>query len=129
MASFPNDIDMPPVHGDVPPVQGDGEGQEFIVEAEDFTALQNRTHVLETNFATLNTNLTQLSTLMNQLVQCLAGDTIGVGVSTSSPVDFSRPTEQTRSQDGVHLFKHMKPPIFCGEDKDRNKDSVMTFLQ
>ena len=46
MDSFPNDIDMPPVHGDVPPVHGDGEGQEFIIEAEDFTALQNHTHIL-----------------------------------------------------------------------------------
>ena len=64
---------------------------------------------------------------MNQLVQRLAEP--GVGVSTSSPAVLSRPTEQNRSQDGVHLFKHMKPPIFRGEDKDRNKDSVMTFLQ
>jgi len=33
------------------------------------------------------------------------------------------------TQDGAHLFKHMKPPVFKGEDRDRNKDTVMTFLR
>ena len=50
----------------------------------------------------------------------------------SPPIEVSRPTDQVRvstPQDGVHLFKHMKPPVFRGEDRDRNKDSVITFLQ
>ena len=33
------------------------------------------------------------------------------------------------SQEAATMFKNVKPPVFRGEEKDRNKDAVTTFLQ
>ncbi len=122
---------LQPLDEDMPPVQGDLEGHD-LVDVVDFTALEARTQVLETGLANINTNLTNLTTLVEQLVRRLPLDTAGGGTMESPPTFVSRPIELGRSaptQDGAHLFKHMKPPVLKGEDRDRNKDSVMTFLQ
>lgn len=41
--------------------------------------------------------------------------------------DLGRPS--LGSHDGRHMMKNLKPPVFKGEDRDRNKDAVQTFLQ
>ncbi len=113
------------------PAEAGVKGHE-AVDLVDVTSLLNRTQVLETGLTNISNNLTNLTTLVNQLVQRLVVEPVGGGSMESPPIEVSRPTDQVRvstPQDGTHLFKHMKPPMFRSEDRDRNKDSVMTFLQ
>ena len=35
----------------------------------------------------------------------------------------------TSTNEGANLFKNIKPPVFKGEDKERNKDAIITYLQ
>ena len=123
---------MPPdLDADMRPVNDDTGGH-GLVNMVDFQALQERTRMLEHNISNINTNLTNLTSLVNKLVQRFPEASPRAGTKGSTPGETSSGTKQVRSkvtQDGAHLFKHMKPPVFSGEDRDCNKDTVMTFLQ
>ena len=129
-----------------------------FIDYEQYTHLLNRTAVLETQMATLNENITKLSDLFNSfirsqsmrgrggisarasgqgttpLVEIIPPTNGGHGAGASAAVGYN-PISNIPNDDGplptpemVALLKNTKPPIFKGEDKERNKDAVNTFL-
>ena len=108
--------------------------------------------------AALNENITKLSDLFNSFIRsqpmrgCGGISARASGQGTTPPVEIIPPTNGVQgaatsaaigydpisnipNDDGplptpemVALLKNTKPPIFKGEDKERNKDAVNTFL-
>ena len=131
-----------------------GLGDHGLVDMVDFCLLQTRTTCLESHIASINQNLTDLTNLVKNIVinpvfmapqnggalqpslvepqvqvtQLGGGDgaqhpstrTSGVNPPITSPVTMPEISNS---------LKNLKPPTFRGEEKDRNKDFVHTFIQ
>ena len=112
-------------------------GDHSFVDLHDFNFLVTRTATLETQVKTMNKNLTKMSDLLKELVRSNTLGNPGVSMATGGAVEppllanTSRIAEaeaSTLTPDVPNMLKNMKPPSFKGEEKDRNKDAVNTFL-
>ena len=105
-----------------------------FVDMHDLAPLVTRMEGLETQFTAMNVSLSTMTTLMNQLIRSytlgvpfVPPDTAGAHVPprslghTHSAGVLATPSLEAHN-------KNIKPPIFKGEEKERNKDAVNTFL-
>ena len=84
----------------------------------------------------MNTNLTNLSTLFEQYMARFASTVAGSGTLGGAILVVMPPIVPTPPVDSIRLsatteaamLKNMKPPVFKGQERDRNKDAVHTFL-
>ena len=109
-----------------------------LVDMHAFNQLQARFDTLANNHATLNENVTKLTELVKNWMTSfpqtrLLGDAPlpGASASPKTPPSLSigldNPLE-VNTKETMELLKNMKPPVFKGEEKERNKDAVDTFL-
>ena len=132
LASVPNpDAPMAVAEGD--DLLRDDHG---FVDMQEFGSLTARVVTIETTLTTINTNITNLSALLGQymlqntppgLGSRASGESIPIVMpppAPSPPVDSVGPSA---TQEGA-MIKNLKPPVFKGEERDRNKDAVHTFL-
>ena len=131
-----------------------GLGDHGLVDMVDFCLFQTCTTCLESHIASINQNLTDLTNLVKNIVINPAFMALGTGGGLQPPPvepqvqatplgggDVAQqPSVGTSGVNHVitspvttpkisNSFKNLKPPTFKGEEKDRNKDSVHTFIQ
>ena len=107
-------------------------GDHGLVDALDFKRLVDRTAMLEKNITSINQNLTDLTTLVKNLVVHPASVAPGVGEASRPPLAVQvggDPGISFTTPEVSNSLKNLKPPSYKGEEKDRNKDAVHTFLQ
>ena len=114
------------------------EANHGFVDMQDFNHLSARMSTFEHNFSTLNSNVTHISNMMQQFIS-MNGSSVpappmmgGAATGASPSKGVAQVTETSLSkgsQEATTMFKNLKPPVFQGEEKDRNKDAVTTFLQ
>ena len=107
-----------------------------FVDMHDLECVVSRVVVLEAPLQSVNTNLTNMSTLFQQYLAQFAPPESGSGVG-GGPIPVVLPplvppppvshVAPSTTQEGA-MLKNMKPPMFKGEERDRNKDAVHTFL-
>ena len=107
---------------------------EGFADMHDLAPLVTRIAELETQFTTMNESLSTMSTLMNQIIRSQA---LGVPFVPTDMVGATVPSPPAGHTHGAAVLatpsleaynKNIKPPIFKGEEKERNKDAVNTFL-
>ena len=131
---------------------------DLYVDHEAFRHLLTRTMDLEKQVAGLNENISHMIDLFNQFMRQQAMSGRGEHPARVSGHDTTPPVEVTPTTNGmggagtsagdmplagedgtpyeghltkadtVALLKNMTPPVFEGEDRERNKDAVNTYL-
>ena len=111
----------------------DGDDHGFV-DMHDLDPLVTRIEGLETQFTTMNAILSTMTTRMNQLIfsytlgmPFVPPDTAGAYVPPPS-LGHTHSVEVLATPSLEAHNKNIKPPIFKGEEKERNKDDVNTFL-
>ena len=91
---------------------------------------------MEGTVTAMNVSLSQLSTLFKDFVKNFASNgtsgVLGGGPThvVMAPIGTTISTDHVgtpHTREGA-MFKHVKPPVFKGEDKEQNKDAIVTFL-
>ena len=112
-------------------------GDHGFVDMVEFGFLVTRTAALGKNLANLNESMTKVTDLLNRLVcQQAMGVTVMPTVAEGGADEPTLSAGQTQGTEASGLtgskqgadMKNMKPPVFRGEERERNKDAVNTFL-
>ncbi|MCO5573356.1 hypothetical protein L7F22_027125 [Adiantum nelumboides] len=112
------------------------DGDHGLVDQHDFNYLVTRTATLEHQMKNVNENLTRVTSLLEQYLRSPVQGTSSVPRATKGAT-MPSPTPRTAldpvvppltSPDVPNMLKNMKPPAFKGEERERSKDAVNTFL-
>ncbi|MCO5609563.1 hypothetical protein L7F22_063792 [Adiantum nelumboides] len=112
------------------------DGDHGLVDQHDFNYLVTRTATLEHQMKNVNENLTRVTSLLEQYLRSQVPGTSSVPRATEGAT-MPSPTPRTAldpvvppltSPDVPNMLKNMKPPAFKGEERERSKDAVNTFL-
>lgn len=127
-------VDNPPLEEDV---MADEHG---LVDMQTFNNISARFFVMHANFTTLNATITKLMELVATFMKTqspgaghadVAMPPAGAPPLVTPPVTEDVTLHVSSAPDpkeAVEMLKSMKAPVFWGEDKDQNKDTVNTFL-
>ena len=108
-----------------------------FVDMVEFGFLVSRTSALEKNLYALNENVTKMTDLLQQLVHQQASGVPVTPTTTGGAVEPPLATGLTQgaeahsplgSQEVATRSKNQKPPMYRGEERERNKDAVNIFL-
>ena len=106
-----------------------------FIDMQEFGRVSARVAALERTLHTVNTNLTSMSTLFNQFMSHFASlsesaPSGGITLVVTPPLVPTPPVESvapSATQEGA-MLKNMKPHVFKGEERERNKNAIHTIL-